>query len=201
MGTPNVERELRHVPEKARRYIAGLPHSPGKPLRTLYPNATEEALQLLSGMLCWDPSMRCTVTQALAHPYLVAFHNPAAEPTCAVPFDFAQDTNGTVDAHGALFSEVVRFRPELASYRVPRPSEQKAKRSRQPSYEPGVGAVTAAAAMPGSVAPRPTCTQPMSSSGAMPMSTTATHRPRYGERSGMTSNRAVAPGPRPARAV
>ena len=209
MGTPNVEHELRHVPEKARRYIAGLPPSPGKPLRSLYPNASEDALQLLGGMLHWDPAARCTVTQALAHPYLAAFHNPEAEPTCPTPFDFNCD-NGSVDAHAALFSEVVRFRPELASHRLPRSSEQKAKRSRQPSYgdAPMAGSgscgasVTAAAAMPGSVAPRPTCGSGMGSGGggvsgtAVPMS--AHHRPRYGERSLSSSNRAVAPG-RPQR--
>ena len=221
MGTPNVEHELRHVPEKARRYIAGLPHSPGKPLRTLYPSASEEALQLLNGMLHWDPSMRCTVTQALSHPYLAAFHSPEAEPTCSAPFDFNCDS-GAVDAHAALFAEVVRFRPELASYRIPRGSEQKAKRSRQPSYDSG-GSVTAAAAMLGSVAPRPTCAGVVGGSGSVqqqqqqqqqqqgamgaagatipPMGRAmaggaSVHRPRYGERSGASglNSRAVAPG-------
>merc|ERR1719460_2618998 len=28
----------------------------GKPLRSIYPSASEEALELLGGMLCWDPS-------------------------------------------------------------------------------------------------------------------------------------------------
>lgn len=206
MGTPNVDVELRHVPEKARRYIAGLPHSPGKPLRQLYPSASEEALQLLNGMLHWDPSMRCTVTQALSHTYLAAFHNPEAEPTCAQPFDFNCDS-GSVDAHGALFAEVVRFRPELASERVPR-GEQKAKRSRQPSYEANVAqrhacggsAATSAASTAGVVSTQ------QQQQGAMPMSgvtgpsasgtSSMHHRPRYGERSGsgLPSNRAVAPG-------
>ena len=47
IGTPNVERDLRHVPEKARRYIAGLPPSQGKTLHSIYPNASEEAINLL----------------------------------------------------------------------------------------------------------------------------------------------------------
>merc|ERR1719460_91703 len=134
LGTPHVDRELRHVPEKARRYIAGLPHSPGKPLRAIYANASDEALELLGGMLGWDPSQRCTVVQALAHPYLAAFHNPDAEPVATTPFDFNCD-NAAVDAHDALFSEVCRFRPELERHRLPRHEHQKAKRSRQPSYD------------------------------------------------------------------
>ena len=39
-----------------------------------------------------------------------AFHNPEAEPIAMQPFDFDM---GAVDAQDALFSEVVRFRPEL----------------------------------------------------------------------------------------
>ena len=100
------------MPEKARRYIAGLPRSAGQAAALIYPNASHEALELLGGMLCWDPSQRCTVAQALSHPYLAAFHNPEAEPVATTPFDFNGD-NTAVDAHDALFNEVCRFRPEL----------------------------------------------------------------------------------------
>ena len=132
LGTPHVDRELRHVPEKARRYIAGLPHSAGKPLRSIYPNASDEALELLGGMLCWDPSQRCTVAQALSHPYLAAFHNPAAEPVSATAFDFdASEAAASADAQQALFREVCRFRPELAAITSP-PS--KAKRRHPSEY-------------------------------------------------------------------
>lgn len=178
LGTPHVDRELRHVPEKARRYIAGLPHSPGKPLRSIYPNASDEALELLGGMLCWDPNQRCTVAQALSHPYLAAFHNPEAEPVATTPFDFNCD-NVSVDAHEALFNEVCRFRPELERHRLPR-HEQKAKRSRQPSYD-GHGALNAGSAH----------------SHAAPVGNAAAAtqpRPRYGERGAVSSSRAVAPG-------
>jgi len=179
LGTPHVERELRHVPEKARRYIAGLPPSVGKPLRSLYPSASNEALDLLGGMLCWDPSQRCTVVQALSHPYLAAFHNPDAEPVASQAFDF---DNGAVDAQDALFSEVVRFRPELEKHRLPK-AEQKAKRSRQVSQ------------VPVDLGPRPM--NPPPAPAAMDR-----NWPRYGERGAAGSrvgvaslpSRAVAPG-------
>ena len=196
LGTPQVDRELRHVPEKARRYIAGLPHSAGKPLRAIYPNASDAALELLGGMLCWDPSQRCTVVQALSHPYLAAFHNPEAEPVATTPFDFNCDSNSGVDAHDALFSEVVRFRPELERHRIPR-GESKAKRSRQPSYD----------ALSAGVAPRTSAPAGAPPGAVMPSAATggaaeaaAQHRPRYGERSsGVSSSRAVAPGRPPNR--
>jgi len=192
LGTPDVERELRHVPEKARRYIAGLPPSPGRPLRSLYPNASDEALQLLGGFLHWDPRQRCTVAQALSHPYLAAFHNPEAEPVSNVPFDFNGDSQ-SVDAHDALFSEVVRFRPELAALRGTLHREQKAKRSRQPSCE--FGAASLAASRPTGAPAHGGAAPPMASGSG----SAAQHRPRYGERqsssSVVPSSRAVAPGP------
>ena len=124
---------MQHVPEKARRYIAGLPASAGKPLEQLYPSASANALQLLSAMLSWEPTQRCTVEQALAHPYLAAFHNPAAEPVSSTLFEFDFEDLSERRAQEALFDEVCRFRPELSELSrlrdVPMPAAQKAKRS------------------------------------------------------------------------
>ena len=131
LGTPR-DAQLHHVPDKARRYIAGLPPCAGKPLAQIYPAATADALDLLRAMLDWQPSSRCTVEQALAHPYLAAFHNPAAEPVSATAFDFdASEAAASADAQQALFREVCRFRPELAAITSP-PS--KAKRRHPSEY-------------------------------------------------------------------
>merc|ERR1719329_1089305 len=136
LGTPHAE-QMQHVPHKARRYIAGLPASAGKPLAQLYPSASANALQLLSLMLTWDPMQRCTVEQALSNPYLAAFHNPAAEPVSSALFEFD-------------FDEVCRFRPELSELRRLREvllpaAAQKQKRCRQPSDTQSSRASTAPA--------------------------------------------------------
>ena len=40
-------------------------------------------------MLAFDPNQRITVEEALAHPYLAQYHNPAWEPACEhFNFDF-----------------------------------------------------------------------------------------------------------------
>jgi len=134
LGTPHPE-QMQHVPPKARRYIAGLPASAGTPLAQLYPSASASALQLLSAMLAWEPSQRCTVEQALSHPYLAAFHNPAAEPASSSLFEFDFEDLSENRAQEALFDEVCRFRPELSELRrlheVQLPAVQKQKRCRQ----------------------------------------------------------------------
>ena len=135
LGTPHAE-QMQHVPHKARRYIAGLPASAGKPLEQLYPSASANALQLLSAMLAWEPTQRCTVEQALSHPYLAAFHNPAAEPASSSLFEFDFEDLSENRAQEALFDEVCRFRPELSELRRLREVQlpaaaQKQKRCRQ----------------------------------------------------------------------
>jgi len=163
LGTPLPE-QIRHVPEKAQRYIAGLPRSQGKNLRQLYPQASDPALQLLTSMLNWDPAQRCTVEQALSHPYLAAFHNPAAEPVASAPFDF-EDGVGQANAREALFGMACRFRPLLEG--TLSKLEHKSKRSRQPSSE---------LARPGCGAPLGNASQASSSANA--------DWPRYGQRGG-----------------
>ena len=86
-------------------------------------------------MLAWEPSQRCTVEQALSHPYLAAFHNPAAEPASSTLFEFDFEDLSENRAQEALFDEVCRFRPELSELRRLReaqlPAAQKQKRGRQ----------------------------------------------------------------------
>lgn len=78
---------------------------------------------ILESMLHWDPARRCTVEQALAHPYLAAFHNAAAEPVATSLYEF--DLDEETDPKAALLREVCRFRPQLQlSLRL----EQRSKR-------------------------------------------------------------------------
>ena len=53
-----------------------------------FPSASPLALDLLSRLLTFDQIKRCTVEEALAHPYLCAMHARADEPSCSTPFDW-----------------------------------------------------------------------------------------------------------------
>jgi serine/threonine protein kinase len=47
-----------------------------------------QALDLLEKMLCFNPTKRITVEQALEHPYMESLHSPEDEVGCDKAFDF-----------------------------------------------------------------------------------------------------------------
>jgi len=110
LGTP-VDDECAHLPDKARRYIRALQPRQPKPLQEVFPEATASALDLLSAMLRFDPSRRLTVEEALAHPYIATFHNPALEPTAPSLFNFELERQEPVEL---LWAALCEFRPALA---------------------------------------------------------------------------------------
>jgi len=111
LGTPSPE-ECAHLPDKARRYVLALPQRAPKPLAEVLPNATPLALDLLQGMLCFDPARRISVEEALAHPYLQTFHNPALEPVADEVFNFELERQEPAEL---LWAALCQFRPQLAT--------------------------------------------------------------------------------------
>ncbi|KAF2346239.1 Protein kinase domain [Trinorchestia longiramus] len=71
LGTPDPH-EVRHAAEGARNHVLRRPRKP-QAINTLYnlgPNATQEAIHLLSVMLAFDYDKRFSVLDCLDHPYL-----------------------------------------------------------------------------------------------------------------------------------
>jgi serine/threonine protein kinase len=68
--------------ERARNFILSRPAKAKVEWKTMFPHATEQALDLLDNMLTFDADHRYTVEQCLAHPYLATYHDAAnPEPT------------------------------------------------------------------------------------------------------------------------
>lgn len=65
-------------------------------------------------MLAFDPAMRISCEDALQHPYLAVWHDPADEPTCPTKFDFGFEAVDDVEGMKNLITEEVRtFRNEV----------------------------------------------------------------------------------------
>lgn len=60
--------------------MLGLPETPPVNLGMKFPDATPDAVDLLSKMLVLDPHKRISVEQALEHPYLASLHDEELEP-------------------------------------------------------------------------------------------------------------------------
>ncbi|TPX68653.1 hypothetical protein CcCBS67573_g07108 [Chytriomyces confervae] len=99
------------VTRKSQVYIRSLPKKIKIPWNYLFPHATPEALAFLEELLKFDPSKRMTVEQALAHPYLEAYHNLECEPSHPHAFDFGFESLDSIeDMKGVIAQEVLEYK-------------------------------------------------------------------------------------------
>lgn len=95
VGTPTNADYYSIKSKRARQYLMSLPPRKPQSFKALYPKANPLALDLLSKLLTFNPAQRLTVEQALQHPYMAAYHDPADEPEAApLPqnfFDFESE--------------------------------------------------------------------------------------------------------------
>lgn len=116
LGTPDEETLQRIGSVKAQAYIRSLPVKEPKPFKTLFPQADDLALDLLSQMVTFDPAKRLTVLEALKHPYLEAYHDEDDEPECESKYEHWKEIEKleTIDQfRTAIWNEVEEFRREV----------------------------------------------------------------------------------------
>jgi len=85
-------------------------------LESLFPDAPEDAIDLLRKLLCFNPERRLTAEETLKHPYLKQFHNPQDEPTLAKPIQISFDDNQrfTIDEYRkSLYKRIIQRRKEM----------------------------------------------------------------------------------------
>jgi len=89
LGTPTMEDFYGIKSRRARDYIRSLPFKRKIQFREMFPKANPLALDLMDKLLAFNPTRRITVEDALAHPYLEAYHDPEDEPLSApIPENF-----------------------------------------------------------------------------------------------------------------
>jgi len=117
---PDVISRLRHTSMEA--LVAKQPPSPPLDWARLFPRATVEELQLMRGMLEFDPIKRLTAADALRHPYFAEWREslgvgPAPPVLEAKDFEFetrvAARNPAAMDAIRAeMVSEIAEFHPD-----------------------------------------------------------------------------------------
>ena len=66
---------------------------PQRSLSSILPQASSDAIDLLSRLLVFNPDRRLSVEDAIRHPYLSQFHNSADEPVLHAPISISIDDN------------------------------------------------------------------------------------------------------------
>ncbi|ETK95452.1 CMGC/MAPK protein kinase [Phytophthora nicotianae P10297] len=70
LGTPDIAYISKIHKEAAQKWVHRQRRRSKIPFEELYPNANQQALDLLEKLLVYDPTQRITAVQALQHPYL-----------------------------------------------------------------------------------------------------------------------------------
>lgn len=80
-----------------------------KTFQELCPKASPDAIDLMQKLMRFNPTERYSAEEALAHPYVAAFHNPKEEPSCPAPITIClpDDTRFTVSEYrDKLYQEI-----------------------------------------------------------------------------------------------
>eukprot|EP01137_Pigoraptor_chileana_P007302 Opistho-2@52710 len=117
IGTPTSEDLVCIGNDKARAYIQSLPSKKRVPWSTIFPNASELALDLLDKMLTFNPENRITIDDSLAHPYLQQYYEPDDEPVAEAPltFDYDEENLPTPMLKEIIYREMVEFHDRKAA--------------------------------------------------------------------------------------
>ncbi|TFK49112.1 mitogen-activated protein kinase [Heliocybe sulcata] len=119
LGTPTLDEFYAITTRRSRDYIRALPFRKKRPFATLFPNANPLAIDFLTKTLTFDPKKRITVEDALAHPYLEAYHDPDDEPVAPpldpefFEFDLHKDDISREQLKELLYEEIMSFRPTM----------------------------------------------------------------------------------------
>jgi len=127
--------------------LESLPETQPRSLASMFPNAPEDALDILSKLLQFNPNKRITADQALEHPYLEQFHNPEEEIACEHPIQIPISDNKKLSVaayRDELYNSVIKVnqaeakkkstkkKASSAEKKVKKPTKEGDKKDKKP---------------------------------------------------------------------
>jgi len=118
--------------EFAGTMLDSLPDVEPRSLQSLYPNASEEALDLLQKLLMFNPDKRITAEGSLEHPYVAQFHNPEEELVCEKQIQMPINDNKKLSVAAyreELYASVCKIAVEKKEVRAKKGKKKSTKKS------------------------------------------------------------------------
>jgi len=113
--------------------LESLPEVQPKPLSSMFPNTDEDALDLLSKLLHFNPEKRITAEEALEHAYVEQFHNIDEEPKCPRVIQIPINDNKKLSVAAyreELYRTVIKVKDEVNKQsRGNKPPKEKSSKS------------------------------------------------------------------------
>lgn len=112
IGTPTEEDKSFVTDTKALDYLEAFPQHPKCDYNKLYPGAGEDAINLLSGILIFNPYFRITVDEALAHPFFKKIRKLEKEVTAdrQIDIEFEKETLDKKKLRALFLEEIAYYK-------------------------------------------------------------------------------------------
>jgi len=126
-GRPSKEDIDAIQSEFAGTMLESLPDSEPRSLQTLYPSASEDAIDLLQKLLMFNPDKRITAEEALAHAFVAQFHNPEEEIACEKQIQMPINDNKKLSVAAyreELYASVCKVAVEKKEVRAKKPKKK-----------------------------------------------------------------------------
>ncbi|KAF8829852.1 hypothetical protein HHX47_DHR2000299 [Lentinula edodes] len=117
--TPTLEEFHAINARRSREYLRSMPLRKRQNFKTLFPLASADAIDFLQKTLTFDPEKRMTAEEALAHPYVGAYHDVEDEPLAPpldpnyFEFDVSKEQLSRQRLKELLYEEVLSFESDM----------------------------------------------------------------------------------------
>jgi mitogen-activated protein kinase 15 len=120
-GKPSKEDIVSIQSEVAFTMLESLPAIKTKNWNLTFPTATADEIDLLKGLLKFNPNHRLTIDQALSHKYVQDFHDPEKEITCSKTINIGIDDNvkfSVKEYRTKLYEDILRKKKEIRKKQI-----------------------------------------------------------------------------------